>query len=224
MKQPPGFVHPEKLHYVCRLKKAIYGLNQAPRTWFHCFSSSLLSHSFVYSTTDPSMFVYRTGSHTLILLLYVNDIILTGSSTSVLHSFVTISSRQFAMKDMADLHYFLGLQVVRTPSGIFLTQHKYVLNLLRKFQLQIVKPVRTPSATRTTLSLHNGDLLVDPSQHRSMVGVLQYLTITQPDITHSGHAVSQFICSPHHLSACHKAYVQALVGYYGSWTPSSPFY
>jgi len=109
MKQPHGFVHSKKPHYVCHLKKTIYGLNQAPRTCFHCFRSSLLSHGFVYSMDDPSMFFYHTGSHTSILLLYVDDIILTESFTSVLHSFITILSRLFAMKYLANLHYFLGL-------------------------------------------------------------------------------------------------------------------
>ena len=121
MKQLPGFVYLDKHHYVCSLKKAIYGLKQASRAWFHRFSSFLLFHCFACSTVDPSMFVYSTGSHTLILLLYVDDIVLTGSTASLLHSFITILSQQFAMKDLGDLYYFLGLQVVRSPSSLFLT-------------------------------------------------------------------------------------------------------
>ena len=93
------------------------------------------------------MFVYRSGSRSLILLLYVDDIILTESTPSMLHSFIDILSRHFAMKDLGDLHYFLGLRVVRSFFGIFLVQQKYVHNLLHKFQLQTTIPIKTPSTT-----------------------------------------------------------------------------
>lgn len=134
------------------------------------------------------MFVYRTSSHTLILLLYVDDIIRTGSTASILHSF----NQQFAMKDPVNLHYFLGIQVVRSSSGILLMQQSCILDLFHKFQLQTIKPVRTPTA-RTTLSLHDGDLLADPPQYRSIVGASQYLTMTQPNIAYSVHAASHFM-------------------------------
>ena len=118
------------------------------------------------------MFVLCTGSHILILLLYVDDIILTGSSTTLLHSFISTLSNQFAMKDLGDLHYFLGLQVTRTPAGIFLSQQKYVADLLHKFHLHTTKPVTTPSVAWTTLSLTDGKLLADAIQYQSMVDAL----------------------------------------------------
>ena len=92
MKQPRGFIHPNYPHYVCKLKKAQYDLKQAPRAWFHHFSSFLLSHGFVCSNANPFMFVLHSGSHIQVLLLYVDDIILTRSSTTLLHPFLSILS------------------------------------------------------------------------------------------------------------------------------------
>ena len=117
------------------------------------------------------MFITRTDSYVLVLLLYVDDIVLIGNSEAMLLRFVTILCEQFVMKDLGNLHYFLGIQVVRSPSGLFLAQHKYVVDLLHKFQLHTYKPLRTPFAAQTTLSLSDGE----PSLYRSMVGALQYL-------------------------------------------------
>lgn len=169
MKQPRGFIHLDYPHYVCKLQKALYDLKQAPRAWFHRFNSFLLSHGFVCGSADPSMFVLRTGSHILVLLLYADDIILTGSSSMLLSSFISTLSNQFAMKDLRDLHYFLGIQVKRDSMGIFLSHHTYVDDL-HKFHLHVVKPVATPSAACTLLSLTDGELLTDPSEYRSLVG------------------------------------------------------
>ena len=102
MKQPPGFVHLGFPHYVCKLRKAIYGVKQAPRAWFHRFSNFLLSYGFVHSNADPSMFVIHSGSHILILLLYADDIILTGSSFTLIQSFMSYLFHQFAMKDLGE--------------------------------------------------------------------------------------------------------------------------
>ena len=121
MKQPLGFVHSVFPRHICKLKRAIYGLKQAPRAWVHRFNSFLLSHGFVCSHADPSIFVARTDSHILVLLLYVDDIVLTSNSEAMLCKFITLLSTQFVMKDLGDLYYFLGIQVVRSPSGLFLT-------------------------------------------------------------------------------------------------------
>ena len=115
------FTHSQFPSHVCKLKQAIYGLKQAPRAWLYKFRSFLLAYGFTCSPSDTSMFVYLHGSTTMILLLYVDDMILTNSSSFVLNLFITTLSHQFATKDLGDLHYFLGVQVVRTSRGIFLT-------------------------------------------------------------------------------------------------------
>ena len=142
------------------------------------------------------MFVYHHGSTTMILLLYVDDIILTGSSSYVLHNFISVLSHQFAMKDLGDLYYFWGVQVARNSQGIFLSQQKYIHDLIRKFHMHAAKPVRTLSLSRTSLTLTNEKLLADPTEYRSMVGALQYVTMTRPDIAYVVHVVSQYMHAP----------------------------
>jgi len=189
-RQPPVFIHPYLPRHVCKRKKAIYHLKWAPRAWFHKFINFLLSHDFICSPSDTSMFVYHHGSTTLILLLYVDDIILTGSSLSVLKRFISVLYHHFAMKDLCDLHYFLGAQVVRNSQGISLTQHKYIHDLIRKFHMHTTKPIHIPSLSRTSLTLTLRDLLADPKEYKSMVGALQYLIMTRPDIAYTIHVVS----------------------------------
>ncbi|CAH9110232.1 unnamed protein product [Cuscuta epithymum] len=208
MRQPQGFIHPSYPTHVCRLCKALYGLKQAPRAWFHCFSGFLLRCGFSQSRSDSSMFIYRTDSQVVYILLYVDDILITGSSASFVSSVIKTLSHQFAMKDLGDIHYFLGVQAKRTPQGLFLSQEKYISDLLRRFHLHTVKPVRTPLPLRITLSLTDGELLSDVTQYRSMVGALQYLTLTRPDITYVVHLVSQFMHAPRttHLLAVKRIY------------------
>ncbi|CAH9095560.1 unnamed protein product [Cuscuta europaea] len=152
MHQPPGFVHPEFPTHICRLRKALYGLKQASRAWSH-----LLVGFYI--------------------LLYVDAILITGSSPSLVRQFITILSSQFSMKDLDDIYYLLGIRARRTPHGLFLSQQKYTTDLLGRFHIHTVKPVRTPLPSRTTLSFTDGDLLSDCTEYRSMVGALQYLTI-----------------------------------------------
>jgi len=102
------------------------------------------------------MFITRTDSYVLVLLLYVDDIVLIGNSEAMLLRFVTILCEQFVMKDLGNLHYFLGIQVVRSPSGLFLAQHKYVVDLLHKFQLHTCKPFPSQMVSYLQIRLHTG--------------------------------------------------------------------
>lgn len=91
MQQPPGFENAEHPEYVWKLHKAIYGLKQAPRAWFDKFSSYLIEYGFICSTRDPSLFIYQHGTNIMLLLLYVDDMILTGNNKDLLSSFLQIS-------------------------------------------------------------------------------------------------------------------------------------
>ncbi|CAH9077043.1 unnamed protein product [Cuscuta europaea] len=208
MRQPRGFIHPQFPNHMCHLRKAIYGLKQTPRAWFHQFSSLLLQHNFSCSKSDNLLFIYRHNNSIIYLLLYVDDIIITGNSESIVTQFISIISKHFAMMDLGNLHYFLGLEAVRSPKGLFLSQHKYVPDLITSFHLHTAKPIRTPLASRTTLSFSDGELVADFTEYRSMVGVLQYLTLTKPDITYAVHLVSQFMHAPRttHLLAVKRIF------------------
>lgn len=109
MQQPPGFIDSQKPDHVCALPKALYGLKQAPRAWFNRFSNFLLKLGFFCSSHDPSLFVLRTTTHTIMLLLYVDDIILVSSRESQLQTLMASLSTEFKLKDLGNLHYFLGI-------------------------------------------------------------------------------------------------------------------
>jgi hypothetical protein len=196
MKQPPGFHDKSYPTHVCRLHKAIYGLKQAPYAWFQRFSGFLYHYGFLGSKADSSMFVFQSTVGIMVLLLYVDDIILTGSCPSLLQSFIHILSTQFAMKDLGDLHYFLGIEAMRTPQGLHLSQSKYTLALLSRANMLEAKPCSTPVPTISKLSFHDGDPLSNPSSYRQIVGALQYLTMTRPDLTYAVNQACQFMHSP----------------------------
>jgi hypothetical protein len=107
--QPSGFVDSAHPDYVCRLNKSLYGLKQAPHAWYTHFASHILSLGFVGARSDTSLFIYRHGSNTIYLLLYVNDIILTASSGALLHRVIDALTVEFSMKDLGRLHHFLGV-------------------------------------------------------------------------------------------------------------------
>jgi hypothetical protein len=195
MEQPPGFSDPINPTHVCRLHKAIYGLKQAPRAWFDRFSSFLLHIGFYCSPADSSLFVFRSSSHTILLLVYVDDIIVTSDHPSHLSTLITKLSSEFAMKDLGPLNYFLGVQVSHFGGGLFLSQHKYAKEILAKASMTDCKPIGTPLAQKHHLQLEGGPL-VDATNYRSIVGALQYLTLTRPDLTHAVNLVCQFMHQP----------------------------
>ncbi|GJY19529.1 uncharacterized mitochondrial protein-like protein [Tanacetum coccineum] len=129
------------------------------------------------------------------LLIYVDDIILTGNQEHVITSFIHQLHKEFAIKDLGDLNYFLGLEVAYMDSGLFLSQSKYAHDILQRASLLDSKPVATPLVPFETFS-SNGKLLHDPTFYCSLVGALQYLTITRPDLSYVVNQVSQFLHAP----------------------------
>jgi len=148
MVQPPGFEDVTKPTHVCSLKKALYGLKQAPRAWFDKFSNYLLEFGFVCSKADPSLFTYHHHGDTLVLLLYVDDILLTGSNPTLFKSLISDLSSRFAMKDLGNIHYFLGIQSQAHPQGLFLHQQKYTEEILHHANMTTCNPVHTPLPLR----------------------------------------------------------------------------
>jgi hypothetical protein len=120
--QPSGFEDSTHPDFVCLLKKSLYGLKQAPRAWYSQMASYLLSIGFVEAKSDTSLFIYRRGSDITYLLLYVDNIVLTASSPGLLWRIISALQREFAMKDLGELHHFLGMHVQRSGDGLFLSQ------------------------------------------------------------------------------------------------------
>jgi hypothetical protein len=135
MTQPQGFTSKLYPDFVCRPRKSLYGLKQAPRAWNDRFTSFLPSLGFQASLTDPSLFVQHSSHGTVILLLYVDDILLTGSHSSLITSVIDALTQEFNMKDLGPLTYFLGLQVSYSSFGLFVYQSKYIKELLDQVDL-----------------------------------------------------------------------------------------
>ena len=198
MRQPPGFVDPDRPHHLCRLVKALYGLKQAPRAWHARLGSVLRALGFIPSTADTSLFLLQRPEVTMYLLVYVDDIILISSSDAAADHLVAALSGDFAVKDLGALHFFLGLEVSRSSAGLTLSQKKYALDLLRRAGMLKCKPSSTPMCATDRLSALDGDPLSpdDATEYRSLVGGLQYLTITRPDVSYAVNRVCQFLHAP----------------------------
>lgn len=194
--QPPGFIDSTRPDHICLLSKAIYGLKQSLRAWFNTLSTTLLDFSFVGSQYDPSLFVLTSNGHTLVVLVYVDDILVTDSNSTLMAELIATLHSRFALKDLGHLHYFLGIEVSSSTNGFHLSQTKYIGDLLNRANMVNTKPCPSPMSANTSLSKFDEDPLEDPHLYRTIVGALQYTTITRPDITFAVNKVSQFMHNP----------------------------
>jgi len=212
MQQPPGYEDPAKPNYVCKLDRALYGLKQAPRAWHARLSNKLISLGFKVSKADTSLFFLNKDNLTMFVLVYVDDIIVVSSTEKATDTLLKELQNEFALKDLGDLHYFLGIEVSKVSNGILLTQDKYASDLLKRVGMSDCKAVAAPLSTSEKLSLHEGSLLgpKDATHYRSVVGALQYLTLTRPDISYSVNKVCQFLHAP---TTVHWAAVKRILRY-----------
>uniref|UniRef100_A0A2N9HQD7 Integrase catalytic domain-containing protein n=1 Tax=Fagus sylvatica TaxID=28930 RepID=A0A2N9HQD7_FAGSY len=173
MQLPPGFSQPPGFsHKVCRLRRALYGLKQAPRAWFAKFSSTISQHGFSASSYDSALFFRRSDHGITLLLLYVDDMIITGDDVQGIQDLKRFLGQHFEMKDLGPLSYFLGLEVSSSSDGYYLTQAKYTSDLISRAGI---------------------------TDSKILVGSLVYLTVTRPDISYAVHIVSQFMAAPRSL-------------------------
>jgi hypothetical protein len=196
MTQPPGFVHSSYPTHVCHLRKALYGLKQAPRAWYSRLSNRLLNLGFHGCKSDTSLFIYRSGKDLILFLIYVDDIIVTSPNPTSINTLITTFQTDFALKDLGPLHFFLGVEAHKTASGMYLSQRRYISDLLQKTNMHEAKPVSSPMSSSTVLSQHSGTSLSDSSVYRSVVGSLQYLSLTRPDIAFAVNKVCQYMHNP----------------------------
>lgn len=196
VEQAPGFVDATKPNHVCHLHKALYGLKQAPRAWFNKFTEFLLEFGFKCSPADPSLFTYHRNGQSLVLLLYVDDVLLTGSSSDLMNTLIAALSDHFSMKDMGEIHYFLGIQAQYHENGLFLSQTAYAEEILFESGMASANPMPTPLPSRLDAIYKDDTLFPEPTYFRSIAGKLQYLTLTRPDIQFSVNLVCQRMHSP----------------------------
>lgn len=196
MEQPPGFIDRDKPSHVCRLRKAVYGLKQAPRAWYEELQTFLLSLGFKNSLADTSLFIYNNGKELVYLLVYVDDILITGNNKAAITRILTLLASRFSVKDPEELNYFLGIEARRTSSGLHLSQRKYILDLLHQYKMEDANPVCTPMASAPKLTLRSGTAIDDPKEYRKLIGSLQYLQFTRLDIAYAVNRLSQFMHRP----------------------------
>ncbi|GKE19022.1 ribonuclease H-like domain-containing protein [Tanacetum coccineum] len=166
------------------------------------FYSYAIRARFYHSKTDSSLFIFHKGPDTAYLILYVDDIILTTSSTSLLQRIISSLHAEFAMTDLGPLNYFLGIFATCTTSGIFLSQAKYATNILERAHMLNCNPCKTPVDTEKKLG-PEGSLVTDPTLYRSLTGALKYFTFTRPDLSYAVHQLCLYKHDPRepHLNA-----------------------
>jgi Reverse transcriptase (RNA-dependent DNA polymerase) len=207
MTLPHGYENDSNKDLVCKLNKSIYGLKQSLHVWYDKLSHSLLLHDFTKSSADSSMFVKHSDSTTTIVFVYVYDIIVTGNNEKEIKIVKNYLKNKFDIKDLGRLKYFLGIEIVHSKrKGLFLSQIKYVLDLLQETHKLSAKPASTPTEPNKKLYLEEGEPLKDVGQYQRLVGKLIYLTVTRPDIAFAVSLASQFMHAPRttHLEAADR--------------------
>nr|GEV69055.1 uncharacterized mitochondrial protein AtMg00810-like [Tanacetum cinerariifolium] len=225
--QPPGFEDPEFLDNVYNVERALYGLHQAPRAWYETLFTYLLDNGFQRGQTDKTLFIKRVKGDILLNQVYVDDIIFGSTRKKMCTEFEKIMHKKFLISSMGRLTFFLALQVTQKDDGIFISQDKYVNEILKKFGFSTVKTASTPIETLTPLMKDDNVEYVDVHLYRSMIGTLMYLTSSRHDIMFVVCACARFQVTPKvlHLYAVKRIF-RYLKGQpkLGLWYPKdSPF-
>ncbi|GJS49571.1 putative ribonuclease H-like domain-containing protein [Tanacetum coccineum] len=206
--QPPGFVDPDHPKKVYKVVKALYGLHQAPRAWYATLSTFLEEHGYRRGTIDKTLFIKKDKKDIMLVQVYVDDIIFGSTRKSWCDEFEALMKGRFQMSSMGELIFFLGLQVKQKTDGIFISQDKYVADMLKKFDLASVKTAITPMETKMALTKDEEADDVDVHLYRSMIGSLMYLTASRPDIMFAVCVCSRFQVTPKtsHLNAVKRIF------------------
>ncbi|KAG8479954.1 hypothetical protein CXB51_025047 [Gossypium anomalum] len=202
---PPGFEGSKG--QVCKLKKSLYGLKQSPRAWFNRFAKAMTSRHYTQGQADHTLFYkYSDNGKCCILIVYVDDIILTGDDSIEIERIKEFLSLEFQLKDLGNLRYFLGMEIARSKAGISISQRKYVLDLLSEVGLLGCKPAETPMEPNLKLGTDKDGEEVDRRRYQRLVGKLIYLSHTRPDIAFGVSVISQFMHAPRekHLEAAYR--------------------
>ncbi|GJR69075.1 putative ribonuclease H-like domain-containing protein [Tanacetum coccineum] len=228
VKQPPGFEDPAHPNKVYRVVKALYGLHQAPRAWYERLSTFLLKHGYRRGAIDKTLFIKKDRRDIMLVQVYVDDIIFGSTKSSMVKDFEDLMQKEFKMSSMGELTFFLGLQVKQSNGGIFLSQDKYVKDILNKFDFRTIKPASTPIEAHKSLGKDEEGEDVDVHLYRSMIGCLMYLTASRPDIMFAVCLCARFQVTP---KVSHLHAVKRIFRYLkhqpklGLWYPKdSPFH
>jgi Reverse transcriptase (RNA-dependent DNA polymerase) len=190
MDLPPGLSIENKL--VCRLKKAIYGLKQSPHAWYKKLRSVILKIDFKQSEAESSMFVKTSNQGIVVILIYVDDLVITENDKVGMEHLKHHLGKEFNIKDLRNLKYFLDIEIARSHKGLFLSQRKYILELLKETEKLGSKPANI-SMNFSQKVTNSNEPLEDVNRFQRIVGKLIYFTIIQPDISYAMSYVSRFM-------------------------------
>ncbi|KAI0505062.1 hypothetical protein KFK09_016019 [Dendrobium nobile] len=217
MSQPQGFVDSQFPTHVCKLHKSIYGLKQSPRQWYNKLTQHLTRTGFQFSRADPSLLMYKQGTVQIYILIYVDDMLITGNDNSSIQHILLGLRQAFSLKDPAPVSLFLGIRISHTPHGLFLDQQQYATDILKSAGFLHCKPLPTPITPRSIQSREPDSNLLHPPNYRSIVGSLQYLTITRPDLAFATNQLCQHMHNPQptHVHALKRTlrYLQGTLNY-----------
>ena len=193
---PPGYTHQEQEKLVCKLERSLYGLKQSPRAWFGRFCKAMKTYNYIQSDSDHTLFYKHCHDKVTILIIYVDDMIITGDDSKEIRWLEQRLSQEFEMKNLGGLKYFLGIEVLRSKEGISLSQRKYTLDLLAEVGMLNCKPADTPIVQNLKFEENPDDPVVNREAYQKLVGKLIYLAHTRPDIAYAVSMVSQFMQNP----------------------------
>lgn len=193
---PPQGYHKAKEGEVCKLNKSLYRLKQASRQWHIEFCNKILSFGFKQSAHDHCLFVKGEGSDFMALVVYVDDVLITGPNEALIKQVKEQLHDAFTIKDLGEASYFLGIELLKTDKGLYVNQRKYVMDILADVGLTGVKPAPTPVMKNVSFCADQGKFLQDPKKYRRLIGRLLYLNFTRPDISYAVQQLSQFLHSP----------------------------
>jgi hypothetical protein len=196
VKQAPGFVIPGAEHKVLRLRKALYGLRQAPRAWNAKLDATLQALGFERCETEHAIYVRRRGKFALIVGVYVDDLIVTGMRAADIAGFKQEMADRFRMSDLGALSYYFGIEVKQGSGEMRLRQQAFAEKLIERAAMAGCNPCATPMEERLKLSRNSTTAKVGATLYRSIIGGLRYLTHTRPDIAYTIGYVSQFMEDP----------------------------
>jgi hypothetical protein len=182
VEQPPGFEDQEYPNHVYKLHKALYGLKQAHRAWYECLRDFLTNNGFKIGKANSTLFTRKVGKDLFICQIYVDDIIFCSTNQSFCDEFSKIMTDRFEMSMMGELKFFFKFQIKQLEDGTFINQTNYAHDILKKFGMDMAKPIKTPMGTNEHLDLDMGGKSMDQKVYRSIIGSLLYFCASRPDI------------------------------------------
>jgi hypothetical protein len=224
MEQPEVFSLTNNPDYVCKLKKELYGLKQAPQARYYRLDKFLQDKGFKKGFVDNNLYIKSEGDDLLVVLVYVDEIIFGCTNDSSVQRFSNSMKNEFEMSMIGEMSYFLALRINRSYIGIFISQEKYLKEMLKNFQMEYSSPISTPMVVSCKLSKDDISPDVDHRTYRSMIGILLYITTSRPDIMQAVRMVVHYQYAPKqsHLAAIKRIfkYLKGTITY-GIWYPKN---